>query len=430
MAATQPIEDFVQSEQCRCLLPRLYGDQFDSNMHMLRYRQLIKKHLDTFGSTDESAIGLFSTAGRTELAGNHTDHNRGKVIAASINLDTIAAARKTENMVAVLVSEGFPLVQVALTDVSPREEERGTTDALVRGIAAGFRQRGLIIGGFEANTTTRVLTGSGLSSSAAIEMLVATLFNNLYNEDFLSPLDLAIICQHAENVYFGKPSGLMDQIACGIGGIIGIDFADPKKPSLTPVSCNFHRLGYDLVVVNTQGSHADLTAEYAAIPEEMRAVASCFGKEVLREVPVSLFIESLAHVRKRLGNDRALLRAYHYFSENERVDRMLEALTTEDMPTYLALVNESGVSSFCYLQNLYSNRNIEEQGLSLALAMSRRFLGTEGACRVHGGGFAGTIQVYTPIDRTASYLRFMESVFGEQAATVLAIRDMPTCRIV
>ncbi|PKL19891.1 MAG: hypothetical protein CVV48_15670 [Spirochaetae bacterium HGW-Spirochaetae-4] len=285
------------------------------------------------------------------------------------------------------------------------------------------------IGGFVANTSTSVLKGSGLSSSAAIEVLVATLFNNLYNRDILEPIDLAILGKFAENNYFGKPSGLMDQIACGQGGVVGIDFAHPEHPSITPISCNFRELGYDLLVVDTGGNHADLTPDYAAIPQEMRSVAACFDRDVLRDVPFGLFMDSLSAVRQHVQNDRAILRAYHYLSENERVDKMLSALQNRDMGTYLGLVNESGDSSFKFLQNLYSTSVAKEQGLPVALAMTERFLEGSGACRVHGGGFAGTIQVYTPVERTKDYIDYMEGVFGECSVTVLAIRNLPTTRL-
>lgn len=429
MAEQDRLEAFIQGDRFTELLPRLYGDGFDAQKQASRFMRLLSAHHGTSSTGVNAQTGLFSTAGRSELAGNHTDHNLGKVIAATINLDTIAVATPVSEPVATLVSEGFPPVTVDLRDTSFRKEEKGTTDALVRGIAAGFLARGLKIGGFVANTSTSVLKGSGLSSSAAIEVLVATLFNNLYNRDILEPIDLAILGKFAENNYFGKPSGLMDQIACGQGGVVGIDFAHPEHPSITPISCNFRELGYDLLVVDTGGNHADLTPDYAAIPQEMRSVAACFDRDVLRDVPFGLFMDSLSAVRQHVQNDRAILRAYHYLSENERVDKMLSALQNRDMGTYLGLVNESGDSSFKFLQNLYSTSVAKEQGLPVALAMTERFLEGSGACRVHGGGFAGTIQVYTPVERTKDYIDYMEGVFGECSVTVLAIRNLPTTRL-
>ena len=429
MSAKNPLETFITSERFSQLLPTLYGENYNRELQSKRFSALLATHQSLFASTDSKDTGLFSTAGRSELAGNHTDHNLGKVIAATINLDTIAAVTPVNTPTVTLVSEGFPTVSVNLVELSPQEEEQGTTDALVRGIAAGFVQRGLLIGGFVANTTTRVLKGSGLSSSAAIEVLVATIFNSLYNGDALDPVELAIIGKFAENNYFGKPSGLMDQIACGHGGITGIDFAHPNYPRLTPITCDFRQFGYDLLVVDTGGSHANLTPDYAAIPKEMGLVATFFKKKVLREVPLKQFIENIGAIRQQVKNDRAVLRAYHYLSENDRVDQMLKALEREAMSEFLALVRESGESSFRFLQNLYSTSAVEEQGLPLALAMTEHFLQGEGASRVHGGGFAGTIQVYTPVARTADYIEFIEGVFGSGAATVLAIRSAPTMRL-
>ncbi|MHC1692382.1 MAG: galactokinase [Sphaerochaetaceae bacterium] len=420
----------IQGERFTSLFPRLYGTDCDIDFQVNRYRLLIEKHLKLYTSiSKDTPIRLYSTSGRTELAGNHTDHNLGKVIAASINLDTIAAAHTTDDHIATVVSEGFPVVSVDLSDLDRHPAEAGTTQALLRGIAAGFVKRGLKVGGFEANTSTRVLKGSGLSSSAAIEVLCATLFNDLYNQNTLPPVELAIIGKFAENVYFGKPSGLMDQIACGEGGIVGIDFANPDNPVLSPLDYSFQKAGYDLVVVDTGGNHADLTPDYASIPKEMRAVAACFDKDAMREVPFGEFMDALPALRKRLGNDRALLRAYHFLAENERVDAMLNALVRNDVSRYLQLVRESGDSSFKYLQNVYSNISLQEQGLPLALAITERFLNGEGACRVHGGGFAGTIQVYVPLGRTREYLRVIGQVFGGNAATVLAIRSLPTTRL-
>lgn len=429
MGNLQRLHDYLESNDFSLLLPKLYGNQCDRENQIVRFSHLVETHRELFGDGHAKNSALFSTAGRSELGGNHTDHNLGKVIAATINLDTIAVATAIEEPRATLVSEGFPAVTVDLNDLSVHTEEEGTTDALVRGIARGFVDRDLNIGGFVANTSTRVLKGSGLSSSAAIEILVATLFNNLYNRDVLNPVELAIIGKYAENTYFGKPSGLMDQIACGNGGVTGIDFAHPEKPQVSPINCDFQKLGYDLLVVDTGGNHADLTPDYAAIPKEMRSVAACFDCDVLRDVPFSLFVESLPAIRKRVKNDRAILRAFHYLSENDRVDAMVGALKQEQMEQYLALVRQSGESSFRFLQNLYSTKTIEEQGLPLAIAMTEQFLEGDGACRVHGGGFAGTIQVYVPLGRTAAYIDYIERVFGAGSATILAVRSLPTTRL-
>ena len=407
----------------------LYGDRYDKDDMDRRYESLLKRHEELFGVKEDDTM-LFSTAGRTELAGNHTDHNLGLVIAGTINLDTIAAVSYREDSKVILNSEGFPEVVVDIEDLEVKEEEKNTTHALLRGIARAFKDRGLKIGGWQANTTTRVLKGSGLSSSAAIEVLCAEIFNNLFNKDALPPVELAKISQYAENVYFGKPSGLMDQIGCAQGGVVGIDFQDNRNPVLTPIDIDFEKFGYDLVIVDTKGNHADLTGEYAAVPEEMKEVAAYFGAKCLRDVDYEKFIDKLPELRKTIGNDRAILRAIHFFNENLRVENMLECLKDDDIEGYLFYVEESGNSSFKYLQNVYPAINVKEQGLSLALALTEDYLDGDGVCRVHGGGFAGTIQAYIPQNLTEDYSDFMDSIFGEGSTTVLAIRKKPTCRLI
>lgn len=410
------------------LFDKLYGKDCDKQAQMARYESLIATHEKLFGAKEETM--LFSTAGRTELAGNHTDHNLGLVIAGTINLDTIAAVSRRDDSRVIVKSEGFPIVDVDIADLEIKEEEKNTTQALLRGIAAEFKNRGLKTGGWQANTTTSVLKGSGLSSSAAIEVLCAEIFNNLYNDDVLAPVELAKIGQYAENVYFGKPSGLMDQIGCAQGGITGIDFKESRNPILTPIDFDFQRFGYDLVIVDTKGNHANLTPDYAAVPLEMRSVAAFFGKSNLREVSYQDFLDNIPALRKQLQNDRALIRAYHFFNENMRVKEMLQCLKEEDIEGWFMLVEESGNSSFKYLQNVYSPSSPLEQGLSLALAISEEILSGDGASRVHGGGFAGTIQAYVPTAVRDEYISRMNAIFGEGAATILSIRSLPTCRLV
>ena len=410
------------------LYSELYGERYSKEAMDKRFQALLDRHKELFGRSEDETM-LFSTAGRTELAGNHTDHNLGLVIAGTINLDTIAAVSLRDDSTVIVNSEGFPEVVVDISNLEVREEEKNTTQSLLRGIAKAFKDRGLKVGGWQANTTTRVLKGSGLSSSAAIEVLCAEIFNNLFNDDVLAPVELAKISQYAENVYFGKPSGLMDQIGCAQGGIVGIDFADNANPVLTPLDVNFEDYGYDLVIVDTKGNHADLTGEYAAVPAEMKQVAAYFGADCLRKVDYEEFIEKLPQLREAVSNDRAILRAIHFFDENMRVEAMLDCLKEKDIDGYLYYVEESGNSSFKYLQNVYPAINVKEQGLSLALALTEDFLSGEGACRVHGGGFAGTIQAYIPKELTEDYIDFMDSVFGEGSATVLAIRKRPTCRL-
>ncbi|MCY1152441.1 MAG: galactokinase family protein [Sphaerochaetaceae bacterium] len=414
------IED-IKNQKLHTIYPKLYGNNFESKKKDNRFIKLLEAHSTLF---NKSEANLFSTAGRSELGGNHTDHNLGKVLAATINLDTIAAVNKSDDNTAVLISEGFPAVTVDLNDLSFRKDEENTTSGLLRGIAYDFKKRGLKIGGFVANTSTNVLKGSGLSSSAAIEVLCATIFNNLYNNDILQPVELAKIGQFAENVYYGKPSGLMDQSACASGGIISIDFKDNSNPLVTQIPFNFNEFGYNLIIVDTKGSHDDLTHCYSAIPEEMKSIANYFDKEVLREVPYELFFDNIYKVRKTINNDRAILRAIHYFNENIRVDKMVKALQEKDIKQYLKLVNQSGQSSYNYLQNLYAHPT--EQGLGLALATLESILQGKGAVRVHGGGFAGTVQAYIPIEDTGRTIKIMESIFGKNCVTILSIRENKT----
>jgi galactokinase len=389
-------------------------------------------------------LRLFTAAGRTELGGNHTDHNRGRVVAASIQLDQAAAAAPRSDSRIFFRSSGYPDVTVDLVDPSGRpdldlrENEKGTTEALIRGIAAGFTVRGAAVRGFTVNADSTVLPGSGLSSSAAVEVLIGRIINNLYHGGKCSALEIAQIGQKAENLYFGKPCGLMDQTACASGGAVAIDFADPARPVVKQVDVDLAAAGYALCVVNTRGSHADLTPDYAAIPSEMKAVAAFFGKEVLRECDEETVEAKAADIRKSLG-DRPLLRALHFFDENQRAADMHTALEKlaaagspssrqEAMTRYLALVNVSADSSWELLQNVYSTRNVKEQGIATALALTRDFLRSEasipGACRVHGGGFAGTIQAYIPISVLESYRSVMDGVFGPGSVTVLQIRPV------
>lgn len=404
----------------------LYGKLADAELMERRFQNLEQKHQELFGTKPKA---IFSTAGRTELGGNHTDHNLGKVIAGSIDLDTIAAVHPTKDNKVVLNSEGYMAIEVDLSDLSTKESLFGTTDSLIKGVASAIVKRGGNIGGFQANISSRVFKGSGLSSSASIEVLLGTIFNNLYNNDRFTTTELAIMGQEAENIHFGKPSGLMDQIACANGGIVGIDFKDPKDPAITPIKVDFADYGYNLVITTTGGNHADLTDDYASIPREMKSVAALFGKKALREVSETEFFENIGSLREKLSNDRAILRAFHYFEENHKVDVMINALREGDFKTYLSTVTASGSSSFRYLQNIYSPKAATEQGIALAYAMTQSFLDGDGAFRVQGGGFAGTLEAYIPIDRTADYYRHMEKLFGKDCCTTLAIRNLPTMRV-
>lgn len=408
------------------IYPALYGTGVDASQADKRFLALIEMHEKRFGAQEAT---LFSTSGRTELGGNHTDHNLGLVLAASINLDTIAAVSKRDDKRIVLDSMGFPLVEINLDDLAKKDGEKGTTASLVRGIASRFQELGYSLTGWQASVASNVLQGSGLSSSAAIEVLVATIINHLDAEDTLDPVSLAQISQYAENSYFGKPSGLLDQVSCAHGGIVAIDFENPKRPMVEPVLVDFKEHGYDLVITDTRADHSGLTDCYASIPKEMKQVAACFGKSVLREVDPGLFMESLPQIRSKVDNDRALLRAIHFFQENGRVLQMIHALKEKDMESYLSLVNQSGESSFCFLQNAYSPSDAAHQAIPLAIALSKEFLGGEGAVRLHGGGFAGTIQAYVPQQMTEAYIDAMENVFGKGCSTLIAVRSLKTSAI-
>jgi galactokinase len=385
-------------------------------------------------------IRLFTAPGRTELGGNHTDHNQGKVLAASIQLDQAAAVAPRKDGIVVFRSTGYPDVVVDLRErgasgaLLPVPREKGTTEALIRGIAAEFERRGTEVRGFTANAASLVLPGSGLSSSAAVEVLIGSIFDNLYGEGSRSALELAQIGQKAENDFFGKPSGLMDQTACASGGAVAIDFQDLDAPRVTNIAFNPASIGYALCVVDTGGSHADLTNDYAGIPLEMRAVSRFFGKTVLRELNWETVLSRAGEIRQVLG-DRALLRSRHFFLENRRVDAMLEVLKKANSEVdprekqgyfgrFLALVNESGNSSWELLQNIFAPHKPREQGIALALMLTRDFIADNGACRVHGGGFAGSIQAYIPMSSMSVYRNKMEAVFGPGAVTEIRIRPV------
>ena len=436
--------NYFDSPEGEAILKPLYSDSADApERERRRYVSLAEGMLSLPGiSVNTESLRLFSAPGRTELGGNHTDHNRGRVLAASVQMDAAAVAAPRSDRKVFFRSTGFPDVSVNLEgkdgklDLSPKPEERGTTEALIRGIAHEFAGRGVETGGFSANASSTVLPGSGLSSSAAVEVLIAKIFDCLYGNGQCSAVELAMISQKAENVFFGKPCGLMDQAASACGGAIAIDFADPSAPLVKQIDFDPLAAGYVLCVINTHGSHADLTPDYAAIPQEMGEVARFFGKSFLREIELSQVFSAASQIRKSLG-DRALLRAIHFFNENRRVDAMaalLEELAAaaqpqkrEIMARFLDIVNESGNSSWELLQNVYSPRNTYEQGLSLALAASREFFrehGFRAACRVHGGGFAGTVQAYIPAAGLEGYRTRMDALFGRGSLAVLRIRPV------
>ena len=356
----------------------------------------------------------FSAPGRVELGGNHTDHQHGCVLAAAIDLAAEAEARPSGVPVIRVRSEGFPDVELPLDDLAPRAEERGTTAALVRGMAAAFARRGLPVGGFDARVRSAVLPGSGLSSSAAFEVLLGRVLNGLFCGGQVNAVEIAKMGQWAENIYFGKPCGLMDQMASSVGGLVFLDFADPAAPLVEPIACAPSRSGHRVYVIDSGASHADLTAEYAAIPEELAAVCRVFGKDWLRQVDEGEFYAALPRVRAAAG-DRAALRAIHVFDENRRVRAEAEALRAGNFAAFLRLVNESGASSWEYLQNVAPAGSARAQELALTLALCRRLLGGQGAVRVHGGGFAGTALAFVPDELEESFCAGLEPVLGPGA---------------
>ncbi len=371
----------------------------------------------------ERDIRLFSAPGRTEVGGNHTDHNHGKVLAAGIDLDAVAAAAVNSENIVRVKSAGYSMDVVDLSDLSVQENETGHSPALVRGMCQGFLNYGYKIGGFDAATASRVLSGSGLSSSAAYEVLVGTMLNYLYNDGAVDAVTIAKIAQYAENEYFGKPCGLMDQTACSVGSFVTIDFEDPKVPIIEEVKFDFASCGHALCIVDTKGNHSDLTDEYGFIRSEMESVAQYFGKSVLREVPEAEFYGEIAEVRKKVG-DRAVLRAMHFYADNARVEKEVSALRAGDFEAFKQYILESGSSSYMYNQNVFSVKKPTDQPVSLALAVSERVLRGKGAWRVHGGGFAGTIQAFVPLELLDAYKSEMERIFGEGACYVLSIRPV------
>ena len=393
-----------------------------------RYAAAIDEFAAIYGADRD--VTLYSVAGRSELSGNHTDHNHGCVVAASIDLDIIAVAAAREDSVIRIKSEGFPEDVVDFNEyTAPVEARFGSSASIIAGMCAGFKKDGYSIGGFDAYTTSNVLKGSGLSSSAAFEDMVGNILSHLYNDGKVDNVEIAKLAQYSENVFFGKPCGLMDQVACAVGGIVAIDFNDPKAPVIEKVPFDISAAGYNLCIVNTGGNHADLTDDYASVPAEMKAVAAHFGKAVLREVDESSFVAEIPALREKLG-DRAILRALHFFAENKRVAAQKNALLGGDLDAFFSEVLASGKSSFCYLQNVYTAKNLSEQGLSLALCLAEQYLASRGgAWRVHGGGFAGTIQAYVSMAEVEGFRALMDGVFGESKCIVLRIRPEGAVKI-
>ena len=385
------------------------------------------KHFENIDKSQE--VYLFSASGRTELSGNHTDHNNGCVLTASINLDKLAlVAKRNDNKIVVYTDYSNNPDVIDVNNLELDKDEYGKSNALIRGVCAGIKNKGYQVGGCTVSLNNKVLMGSGLSSSASFESLIGEIQNALYNDNKISPVEIAKIGQYAENVYFGKPCGLMDQMGCSVGGIMSIDFKDNDNPIIEKVEYDFEKAGYALMIVDAKGDHSGLTNEYAAIREEMNAIANYFGKKVCRDITKEQLLENASKLRAEIG-DRAVMRAYHFLEENERVINQINALKNNDINTYLKLMNESGLSSFMYLQNCFSITSSKSMGVALGICLTKDFLKGEGACRVHGGGFAGTIQALVPVNRVDEYKKFMDSIFGDGSAVKIRVRQSPVCEI-
>ncbi len=417
MPEARCLQQSIEKGQYDSLFAALYGEEAVQRQR-IRYTRLIDEFIRTFG---DGELLLFSAPGRTEIGGNHTDHNHGRVLAASVNLDVIAVACKRPGTDIRIQSQGYPLDTVDVASTEVRCEERNRSASLIRGTAAGMLQRGFAVGGLDACTTSDVLKGSGLSSSAAFEVLVGAMLNTFYNQNSISKVEIAQIAQYAENAYFGKPSGLMDQTASSVGGIISIDFADPRQPVIRPIPFDFAGCGHALCIVDVGGDHADLTHEYASIPEEMHRIASSLGVHYLRDTSCEALLAKLPELRREHG-DRAVLRALHFFADDQRVVKEVEALENQDFGAFKKLIIESGHSSFEYLQNIHTADNPGSQSMSLALCLSELLLKEDGAWRVHGGGFGGTTQNFVPLDKLPAFRAQMEAVFGAGSCHVLSIR--------
>ena len=418
----------INSDNLNDSFIKLYGNNEDViKVQKKRYTQAVKSFESLYPGSEE--IFIFSAPGRTEVCGNHTDHQHGCVLAAAVNLDAIAVVSFPNERVIRLQSVGYEQEHIELDNLKIHPEEKGTTSALIRGMAAQFADMGVEMGGFNAFVTSDVLSGSGLSSSAAFEVLIGNIIDRHYNGGKAGAVKIAKMGQFAENKYFGKECGLMDQMVSSVGGFVFIDFEDTTNPIIEKHECDFEEGKLKLVITDTQGSHADLTDDYVSVPSEMKLVAAQFGKKVLREVKEEKFYSSLADLRN-VCTDRAILRAAHFYGDNARVGEEVKALDEKDFATFLQLVRASGRSSAQLLQNLYSTKKPADQGIPLGLMVSERILADKGAFRVHGGGFAGTMQAFVPDDMVESYVIAMEALFGENCCYILNIRSVGGYQVV
>ncbi len=422
------IIEHIKNGELDSRLSSIYGEDA-LELQRARYLNAIDRFTSIYGQDRD--ISLFSVSGRSELSGNHTDHNKGCVIATSVDLDIIAVASARDDMKISVHSEGFPEDFVDAADYTEPDSSRfGSSSSLIAGVCRGFSDRGFAIGGFDAYTTSNVLGGSGLSSSAAFEDMIGNILNHLYNSGAVDNVEIGKIAQYAENVFFGKPCGLMDQLACAVGGVIAIDFENTEAPKIEKIPFDVTAAGYCLCIVNTGGNHADLTDDYASVPAEMKAVAKLFGKECLREISREDVITSVPALRKQVG-DRAIMRAMHFFEENARVERQKAALLDGRLGDFLSEVVSSGRSSFCYLQNVFTTKNVAEQGISLALCLAESYLSDKDAAwRVHGGGFAGTIQAFVRLEDAEGFKEYMDSAFGVGKCMILRVRTEGALKLI
>lgn len=427
MPEINKVMDFIKNNSSDGVFGNLYGNKPEVlKKQRDRYLNTIRNFTELYPS--KNAIELFSTPGRTEVGGNHTDHNAGRILAAAVDLDVIAAVAVNDEGVIRIKSEGYPQDIVELNELASNESEKYTSAALIRGVASRLKELGYAIGGFDAYTTSNVLKGSGLSSSAAFEVLVVTILNHLYNNGIIDDVLNAQIAQYSENNFFGKPCGLMDMTTCAVGGFVTIDFKDFENPVVEKVNFDFEASGFSMVIVDTGGNHADLNEDYTALEHEMKEVARAFGGKVLREFTKQKVFDNIPYLRSRV-NDRAILRAVHFYDDDRRVVEQVQALENGRFEEFMRLVTDSGYSSWMLCQNCYSHKNIEEQGVSVALAITENLLKGKGAWRVHGGGFAGTIQAFMPNELLMTYLEKMKAVFGEKACYELMIRPAGTIKI-
>ncbi len=420
------LRKYISSGKIDEIVSKIIGSE-DIEKELERYLKLLDDAFDLFGDGDYHFV---SSPGRSEIGGNHTDHQHGHVVAAGLNIDNLAVIKANGSDLVNYHDRAFAFQQVDLSDLRMREEEKNSSQALIRGIASRLNELGFRIGGFDALCESRVLVGSGISSSACFEMMVVEIFNALFNEDKVDPVLRAKIGQYSENVYFGKPSGLLDQMAISVGGFVTIDFKDPKDPIIENFDFSFSDYGYELILVNTKGDHSDLSHEYAAVPFEIKEVAKELGVEYLADSSREALLKDFASIREKVANDRGILRALHFYNEDERAVLQREAIRNRDIGSLLKLMKESGRSSFEYLQNVYPASRPSSQSLAIGLALADLYLKQEATYRVHGGGFEGTIQCVVPKEKLAGFKELMYSVFGNDCLLEVRVRPFGTALVV